>query len=348
MAKTRHFRTSAWPFGNADHHLSTVPDIYRENNQQWILLLAAALVQRDQDAELAFISKSSHDVGVNRDLFYSFILLCSCQLEERRSGKECVRRSEHKHLTLREFWCAAGLISLILSRVACSKLLHAFKLSVALSQPVGERPVSHLKLAEHFPPFFPSVSTGLPTHSSYLSVPAETRPHLAFSIHPHSSLPVWLLFDELELTGRNLTAKVTKRLSVPFHEVSFALFISYRRRMFVHLKKAFFPLNASFAETAHSICGNWFHGRADLVPRLLGGKGAEGEKWLLVLMSGIKTAVNASLHTMMQLLLYSDVKNEVHAYRKHTHIQYVQHVKNVGSCREAPPVTFSEFIIITI
>lgn len=63
-------------------------------------------------------------------------------------------------------------------------------------------PINHLVLAEDF--LLLSVSTALPTHSGYLSVPAETLPHLAFCSHPPISLLVFLTFDEVELTARDL------------------------------------------------------------------------------------------------------------------------------------------------
>lgn len=54
--------------------------------------MSYSLLQRDPDNEQAFISKSSmllfsYDMGVNRDVVYNLILLCFCQLTERRSEK---------------------------------------------------------------------------------------------------------------------------------------------------------------------------------------------------------------------------------------------------------------------
>ncbi len=125
-------------------------------------------------------------------------------------------------------WCISPIVKALIRWHAVN-----FKPSMTLSQTVGVKP-SQSVLAEHFlllSVFSVSVSTGLPTHSSYLSVPAEAGPHLAFCIYPHISHLVCLIFDEVEMTGRNLKVagweKMTKRLSVPFYEIPCALFISY-------------------------------------------------------------------------------------------------------------------------
>lgn len=55
------------------------------------------------------------------------------------------------------------------------------------------------------------------------------------------------------------------------------------RQLFHYAVKLFcfvFFLNMWFAETAHSICGSSFYRRADLVPRLQGGKETEGKTCL--------------------------------------------------------------------
>lgn len=59
---------------------------------KWTHMCFYKLLLRDPCSEQAFISIGgvllfTYDVGVNRDVVYNFILLCSCQLTERRSKK---------------------------------------------------------------------------------------------------------------------------------------------------------------------------------------------------------------------------------------------------------------------
>lgn len=130
------------------------------------------------------------------------------------------------------------------------------------------------------------ISAGFPTHPSYLSVPAETWPHPSFFFYSSShflffsffKLDIWL--DELwqEHIRRHLCEKKRwQPLSLLFPSFLFAAVVSYfitRSNVFVLF------LNMWFAETAHSICGSSFYWRADLVPRLQGGKGTEGKTCL--------------------------------------------------------------------
>lgn len=82
--------------------------------------------------------------------------------------------------------------------VICYKLVHFNCQRHILSQWTWGLSVIKLR-ADAFRPsvcFFLSFSTGLPTHSNYLSVPADTQPHLAFCVHPHTSLLVWWSGDD--------------------------------------------------------------------------------------------------------------------------------------------------------
>lgn len=98
-------------------------------------------------------------------------------------------------------------------------------------------------------------------------------------------------------------------------------------------------LNMWFAETAHSICGSSFYWRADLVPRLQGGKGTEGKTCLCEFVSvghqeGSKLC---SLHWRCSFLtlndfwlkVFSDVKKRNvcrgHAEKKHLLFKQVLH-----------------------
>lgn len=109
------------------------------------------------------------------------------------------------------------------------------KPSVTLSQPVGVRLLNNLILEEQFLVYFFKLfsSTGLHTHSSYLSCPAETQSHLAFCILPHISLLVCWILEEVEVTGRNLKVagweKMTKRWTF------YLLWSSVTQHTFMHL-----------------------------------------------------------------------------------------------------------------
>ena len=149
-----------------------------------------------------------------------------------------------------------------INRITCCKLLCALKPSESLSRLVGVSPVNHFIAAEHFllVCFFSQVSTGLPTHPSYLPVPAETRPHLAFCVHPHISLLVCLIFDQLELTGRKVkVARWERRWQrhdlLPSASFLFTLWSVISSCIFC------FFWNMWLAETADTICGNQFYGR---------------------------------------------------------------------------------------
>lgn len=181
-----------------------------------------------------------------------------------------------------------------INRITCSKLLRAFKPSESLSQLVGVNPLNHFIPAEHFlllAVFFPQVSTGLPTHPSYLPVPAETRPHLAFCIHPHISLLVCLIFDQVELTGRNVKVVGWER-RWQRHDLFFSTNFHLRCSSVIcsTCSCIFFFFGTWFAETADSICDNQFNERASCCE----GREWRGERvsWSLCFNSNIQAAVD--------------------------------------------------------
>lgn len=152
---------------------------------------------------------------------------------------------------------------------------------MAQSQTLAVRLLSHLDLAEHPLPssvfslwgfFFILSLAELPTHRSYLSVPAERLPHLALCIHPHIftrlCLFVFLFFWR---SGVEMWWQAWQReLPVPFAP-NWISWLSAKRspRLRNSVCERIFMLNLS-----HSSCSRWIYSRGEHVPRWL-----RGAKW---------------------------------------------------------------------
>lgn len=68
-------------------------------------------------------------------------------------------------------------------------------------QLLGMKPIRHLNPGSTF---CPCVSTWLRTHSNYLSVPADTQPHLAFCVNSHTYLLLWWSWaDRVKFDGKD-------------------------------------------------------------------------------------------------------------------------------------------------